>query len=243
MSERQKVSDNWLGTNNGRRIVLAAPNPSQIDLDDIADGLSHVCRFNGQIKEWYSVAEHSIHVAELVPDKYKGVALFHDATEAYLCDVPTPLKRELEALYKPIEERLARVIAQAMGMDQQALVDLPEQVQTADTIMAVTERDHLQKTPQVWPEKYETALRYPRFRVKYKTPAEARKAWLEMVNKWVPGASKGSLFQQRQINPYPSPIFSGEVGVMNDFQVSYDELYSDGNFWEPTPPGEAAENW
>lgn len=179
--EKKAPSDNWLGTNSGCRINLAAPAQGQININDIADGLSKVARFNGQTKIWYCVAEHSIHVAELVPPSYRRLALLHDATEAYLCDIPTPLKRELGAVYTDIEDRLAKVIAVAFGLDINALVDLPEQVRNADTIMAVSERDALQLRPQQWPAKYEDALRYPNFKVKYDTPEKARAAWLKAM--------------------------------------------------------------
>src|SRR5687768_10005799 len=103
----------WLGTNAGNVIDLIDPKPDQITIEDIAAGLSKVCRFNGQIKDWYCVAEHSAHVAELVPNQLKLIALLHDASEAYLCDVPTPLKRALGDVYSDIEARVTAAIALA----------------------------------------------------------------------------------------------------------------------------------
>jgi uncharacterized protein len=84
---------------------FAEPTLEQINLEDIAHGLSNICRFNGQCKEFYSVAQHSVIVSHLVPKEYAMEALLHDATEAYLGDITTPLKnllpeyRRLEALH------------------------------------------------------------------------------------------------------------------------------------------------
>ncbi len=70
----------WLGTNSGKKVDLLHPDPSQICLEDIAHGLSNLCRFNGQINRFFSVAEHSMYVAALVPNRYKLQAILHDAT-------------------------------------------------------------------------------------------------------------------------------------------------------------------
>lgn len=148
----------WLGTNSGKRIDLENPDPEQIDIRDIVEALPKLCRFNGQINVHYSVAQHSMYVAELVPDNLKYQALLHDATEAYICDIPTPLKRLLGATYKDIEDRLALVIGQKLGVD---LVNLHPTVRNADKIMCVSERDALVYIPQSWGPDYDDFVRYP----------------------------------------------------------------------------------
>jgi hypothetical protein len=150
----------WLGTNSGKVIHLDVTDPEQITLDDIATGLSNVCRFNGQIKQFYSVAQHSMYVASLVPDRWKLQALMHDATEAYICDVPTPLKRELGEAYSKYEREIARAIGIKFNLELEHLADVVKQ---ADRIMLVTEHHELQAQPADWGPDYENVLRYPGF--------------------------------------------------------------------------------
>lgn len=171
----------WIATNTGKIIDLLKPDPEQITIEDIANNLANICRFNGQLQQWYSVAEHSIHVAELVPTEYKLHALLHDATEAYICDVPTPLKRLLGTAYSSIEGRMAAAIGLRFGIE---LNHLPEPVLQADRVMVVTERDALQVSPMEWGREYEDSLRYPDFRRKYTNPGEARTAFLDAYRQY-----------------------------------------------------------
>jgi len=84
------------------------------DIQDISYALSNLCRFNGHCSEFYSVAEHSVLVAWLLAewDQSPEVimqGLMHDATEAYLSDVPAPFKQLLpdwRALDEDLEEKL-----------------------------------------------------------------------------------------------------------------------------------------
>ena len=100
---------------SGGYLDLLNPKPEQIHIEDIAHGLSHICRFNGQTKIFYSVAQHCIMVSELVPQHLALEALLHDASEAYIGDVITPLKHLLPD-YLEIEENLERVIRQRFGI-------------------------------------------------------------------------------------------------------------------------------
>jgi hypothetical protein len=168
--------DFWLGTNGGNSVDLLNPSPESLSLEDMATALGQLCRFNGQIKQFYSVAEHCLNVAALVPPRYKLEALMHDAPEAYLCDVPTPLKKLLGAAYKDVESRLAAAIGIKFGLD---LEHLPACVKAADLIMVVTERDNLQDCPLRWPAVYEDSLRSPHFRNRFGSIAGPE--WLRQV--------------------------------------------------------------
>lgn len=100
----------WITTYTGRKIELLSPNPEDISIQDIAKGLSNVCRFAGQIQDFYSVAEHSIHVARLLQDHSATwdtvvAGLLHDAAEAYIGDITSPLKQHLPD-YRFIEQRV-----------------------------------------------------------------------------------------------------------------------------------------
>lgn len=106
----------WTKTYSGKTINFLNPDPDQIDVRDIAHGLSHVCRFAGQIPRFYSVAEHCYRIWEQVKDisPEHGIwALLHDASEAYMCDVPKPLKNLLPQ-YMEIEKRLTKAIVQSV---------------------------------------------------------------------------------------------------------------------------------
>ena len=90
----------WITTWSGKKFHFLDPQPEEIDIRDIAHALSLTCRFAGQCKTFYSVAEHSIKVAEIVPEEYRLHALLHDASEAYLPDIPRPMKAELPEFKK-----------------------------------------------------------------------------------------------------------------------------------------------
>jgi len=84
-----------VSTKSGRRVALLNPSPSQIVIGDIAHGLAHQCRFNGQTSKFYSVAQHSVLVASILPRELRLAGLLHDASETYLGDVVQPLKELL----------------------------------------------------------------------------------------------------------------------------------------------------
>ena len=98
----------WLGTRYGRKYYTARPHPEDVFIDDIAAALSRSCRYGGHTTRHYSVAEHSVRLAWIMRDAGFDVdiqqeALMHDATEAYLCDIPRPVKPVLTN-YKELEE-------------------------------------------------------------------------------------------------------------------------------------------
>lgn len=142
------VEGNYIETVSGKRIAIPDTDPSQIDIFDIAHALSYAARFAGHTKVFYSVAEHSINVARLVPDRYKLQALLHDATEAYLCDIPTPFKAMMPE-YKNMEAHLWRAISARFGV----AYDLHPSVKKADATMLMTERDALKPIHGDWGER------------------------------------------------------------------------------------------
>lgn len=88
--------------------------------EDIAHSLGMLCRFNGHCKKFYSVAEHSLLVAELM-DKVVGgdprEGLWHDGTEAYLSDVPAPFKQYFPD-WRAVEDRLDRQLRASLGLPE-----------------------------------------------------------------------------------------------------------------------------
>lgn len=112
---------------SGRYVALLEPSPATINLPDIAHALAHVCRFGGHVPSFYSVAEHSLHVAAQLRRTYGDPTLalwglLHDATEAYLGDMVRPLKQQMPG-YRDAESNLARVIEQRFGLPFFALDD------------------------------------------------------------------------------------------------------------------------
>lgn len=109
-------------TYSGIEIHPFDPRVEDIEIEDIARGLGHLCRFAGQIDDLYTVAQHSELVAERLQEKSHSAeiqlwGLLHDASEAYLLDFPSPLKRMPEfAFYRLAEERLLEVIAERFGL-------------------------------------------------------------------------------------------------------------------------------
>lgn len=104
--------DPYITTIHGKKIDLISPSPSDIDIYDIAHALSMVCRFGGHTRHHYSVAQHSVYVSKLVPPSLALVGLLHDAAEAYLGDMVSPLKNSgLVHSYTILEDRFVRAIA------------------------------------------------------------------------------------------------------------------------------------
>lgn len=104
-------------TFTGKYVNVFEPDPETICIEDIAHALSMQCRFGGHLPVFFSVAQHSVMVCNEF-DEFKPelrlTALMHDATEAYLLDIPRPIKLRL-ANYKALENSLMVVIANKFG--------------------------------------------------------------------------------------------------------------------------------
>jgi hypothetical protein len=87
-------------TYTGRIVDPLCPQPDDIDIKDIAHSLSLQCRYNGHCKVFYSVAQHSVYVASLLPankPRLQLKGLLHDASEAFIGDITRPVKMEFPA--------------------------------------------------------------------------------------------------------------------------------------------------
>ncbi len=100
---------------SGRVFDFLDPHGSDFDIEDVAHGLAHVCRYAGQCRDFYSVAEHSLLVSDVV-DEYRFEALLHDAAEAFIGDVTRPLKQLLPE-YKRIEAMVEDAVAKRFALD------------------------------------------------------------------------------------------------------------------------------
>lgn len=129
----------WIQTFTGRAFHYRDARPEDIHIEDIAQALSHHCRFAGMTSRFYSVAEHSVLVSQQFADpELRMIGLLHDATEAYILDIPTPLKQLLPE-YQAFEHQLYGVIARRFGLPP----EIPAEVHVVDKRMMITERPHL----------------------------------------------------------------------------------------------------
>jgi len=103
-------------TYTGKIFDVLNPDPDLICIEDIAHALSNLCRFGGHTRRFYSVAQHSFLCATHAPEPLKLTALLHDASEAYLVDVPSPIKQFLP-VYQEMEDRLMQIIAKKFGFE------------------------------------------------------------------------------------------------------------------------------
>jgi len=140
-------------TYRGEQFTPLDPDINQIHIEDIAHSLSLLCRANGHIDYFYSIAQHSINCAnEAKARGYSAriqlICLIHDASEAYISDITRPVKLYLTE-YKEIEKRLQDVIYTKFLGDvlQEDEFDLMNQV---DNEMLVTEFDALMKKKKVF---------------------------------------------------------------------------------------------
>lgn len=152
LSEEQRgalMDGCWMRTFSGRRFYPLAPRAEDLHLLDIAHALSHQCRFAGHVQEFYSVAQHSVIVSHMLeeeghPPLTALTGLLHDAPEAYLMDLPTPVKR-LMPEYRQAEDRLWAVIRERFQLE-----DLGDVVKRADLLALAAEARDLMGDPQDW---------------------------------------------------------------------------------------------
>jgi hypothetical protein len=136
----------WMQTATGRQVYPLDPRVEDICIEDIAHALSNQCRFAGHVRHFYSVAQHSVLVSYCCKPEDALWGLLHDATEAYLVDVPTPVKRFLSE-YKGYENALEKVICDRFLLQR----GMPPSVHKADAVLLATEaRDLMGPPPASW---------------------------------------------------------------------------------------------
>jgi uncharacterized protein len=144
----------YLQTVSGKRVNPFDPDPESLDIEDIAHALANQCRFGGHCRVFYSVAQHSVLVSELVERRGGDAedafaALMHDAAEAYLGDMPHPLKHRsrLGKAFKAAEEDLEKAIRDRFAIRPDA-----PQIKRADRALLATERRAFSAETWRWPE-------------------------------------------------------------------------------------------
>lgn len=116
------------------------PQLESIHIEDVAHGLSNMCRFAGHCHQYYSVAQHSLEVSLRVPREHALAALLHDASEAYMLDIPRPLKQlPFFEPYRDLEGKVMSLIAEKFGFT----FPLHPSIKEADERMLCTEKRDL----------------------------------------------------------------------------------------------------
>lgn len=114
----------FIRTFTGKEFYPLEPRINDICIEDIAHALSNLCRFTGHTKHFYSVAQHSVYVSRFISypgiekqKEYELYGLLHDASEAYICDISRPLKKQdCFFEYKLIEHKLQMMIYERFGL-------------------------------------------------------------------------------------------------------------------------------
>lgn len=140
----------WMQTFTGRQFWPLDPRPDEIFIEDIAHALSMQCRYAGHCIEFYCTAQHSVLLAEAVCraggtlDEQRW-ALMHDAPEAYLVDVPRPVKPYLTG-YRDFEDAIMAVICTRFGLSPV----MPALVHEFDGRIIGDERANLRPCVAAW---------------------------------------------------------------------------------------------
>ncbi|PWE56809.1 hypothetical protein DEM27_08305 [Metarhizobium album] len=170
--DQEARQGDWMQTYTGRQFWPLDPRSEEVVIDDIAHSLSLQCRYAGHCRRFYSVAEHSVLLARWLRGKYGAMTalygLLHDASEAYLVDVPRPVKPSLTG-YKEVEAKVQAAVFQRFGLP----ADLPDTVHDADNRIIGDELVNLQ--PMEWHARHSDKLGVP---IMLWSPAEAEEEFM-----------------------------------------------------------------
>lgn len=166
------VDGGWICTYSGHWITPLDPDPSDIRIEDIAHALALSVRFTGHVRQFYSTAQHSYLVSTVVPRKDALWGLLHDASEAYLSDIASPVKRQsgFGDVYKAAETRLEECIAAHFNLPW----PMPGTIKPADRMLLRAEQRDLMPNqpspgdiyePEIvpWPPEFARAMFMKRY--------------------------------------------------------------------------------
>lgn len=140
-ADRSSGGRAWQRMLSGRRLNLLNPSPVDIEIEDIAHGLSRVARWNGQTTgDWaFSVAQHCIMVEALavtlepkLTPAQRLAALLHDASEYVVGDMISPFKTAIGCDYRALEDRLQEAIHIRFGLPARPAAALKRLIKKAD---------------------------------------------------------------------------------------------------------------
>lgn len=170
--KQEAIKHGWIQLYSGKKFYPLDPQEQDITIKDIAHSLANMCRFTGHCKKFYSVAQHCVLVSHLVDTEFALAALLHDASEAYLVDVPKPLKRlPIFEGYRELEHQLQDIIFKKFGWHGGE----HSSIKIVDVKMLATEARDLMSP--LHPEWKQPAEPYP-FVIEALEPQEAEQLYL-----------------------------------------------------------------
>jgi 5'-deoxynucleotidase YfbR-like HD superfamily hydrolase len=180
--------ENWFQTHTGKLIDVRNPTPDMVDLEDIAHALSMICRFAGHVREFYSVAEHSVLVAmigdrsDLSPE-FNLALLLHDAAEAYIGDIISPVKHLCGPTSHELENRWLKVIEEKFNLGDR-LSNMDQSIHKADRLALSIEVSKLfYPVDPTWWTKFEKPTKNQLLaEIHCFSPAKARRRYLQYFN-------------------------------------------------------------
>lgn len=141
------VKPGWMMTYTGRIIYPLEFKAEDVCIEDIAHHLAHQCRYAGATKRHYSVAEHSVHVSKAAAWEDRAEALLHDASEAYLQDILSGMKKqEIMAPYRELEARVEQIIFDVFGV--KSTPESAARIKAIDTRIVMDETKELLANPE-----------------------------------------------------------------------------------------------
>ena len=162
--------NSWIQTASGRPFWPMDPRPEEIFIEDIAHSLAMMCRYAGHCIHFYSVAEHCCHLHDAASEAARAHALLHDASEAYIVDVPRPIKPHLVG-YREIEARIMSAVWKRFGLSE----TVPEEVHELDNRILMDERaQNMSPSSQEWSLRVEPIG----ITLQYWTPPVAKREFL-----------------------------------------------------------------
>ena len=187
MKKHHSLNEAYIQTFSGKKINLLNPSIESICIEDIANALSMQCRFSGHCKSFYSVAQHSVYVSYLCDHNDALYGLLHDASEAYLVDIPKPLKMSGQFnVYLEFEKKMMETIYQYFNLPYKE----PNSVMMADKIMLVTEARDIANATNLceWSD-----VQPVPFKVESLGPEQAKNLFLDRFYQ----LSKGTIHEKR----------------------------------------------
>ena len=170
--------ENFISTATIPKFNFINPKPEDIHISDIANALALTCRFGGHCSTFYSVAEHSIVLAGVLEDEKASdltvlAALLHDAEEAYLPDIPRPIKNlmpEAMGIYYTIQN----AIEVKYGLGNEANLTMWNEIHDIDRKLCITEA----KALGIWNDQWEDFGDLPKVKFYWLQPPEVEEMFL-----------------------------------------------------------------
>jgi len=178
------IEDGWLETFSGIQFRFNNPTPEMFSIEDIAHALSMLCRYNGHVKRFYTVAEHSVLMAYWMRDRGYSkaevfTALMHDCAEAYIGDMARPVKATMPR-FKELERTIELVAAEKFPL---MIYPFPKVIKNLDSRILKDERGQaMHPSDNVWGT---DSLEPMNVTLRFWTPKQAKTRFLGMYTSLV----------------------------------------------------------